>query len=254
MSDNGNQPEGLEVLKYYPIKAWPWPRIALFVPMFSALPYADRVFYQFMRIVSQGIDIIEHPYGRTDYVRNIVSDEFRKPMRGNEPFYTHILMLDADHVHPVDIIQRLAKRVLENPDRLVVAGLNFKRTAPFTPCAFLKDPNGGDNFYSMMDIPEGIIEVAAIGTGCILIAREAFDRLEKPYFYYEYAGADDGNYPSEDIGFSVNCRKAGIKIWCDTTVTSPHMSDVYVDKLTHERYWEANPELLAKEEILEVEG
>lgn len=253
MSDNGNKPEGLEILKYQPISAWPWPRIILFVPMFPALPYADRVFYQFMRIATQGIDILEVPYGRNDLVRNIASDEFRKPMRNGEPVYTHLLMLDADHTHPVNIVQRLARRVIEDPTRLVVGGLNYKRTPPFTPCAFVKDPNGGDNFYSLMDIPEGIMEVDALGSGSILVAREVFDQLEKPYWFYNYGGADDGHYPGVDIGFSSKCREAGIKLWCDTTVTSPHMGEMFVDGGTHKWYWENNPDLLEQEEILEVE-
>jgi hypothetical protein len=219
--------------------------------MFQSLPYADRVFYQFMRIASQGIDIIEHPYGRTDYVRNIVSDEFRKPMRGNEPYYTHILMLDADHIHPLDIVQRLARRVIEDPERLVVGGLNYKRTAPFTPCAFLKDPNGGENFYSLIDIPDGIFETDMIGTGCILIHRDVFEILEQPYFYYEYAGAGDGNFPSEDIGFSRKCQEAGIKIWCDANITSPHMTDGIINRETYENYMEEYP--AEKDEILEIE-
>jgi hypothetical protein len=253
MSDNGN-PKGLEILGYQPIKAWPWPRIVLYVPMFSALPFADRVFYQFMRIASLGVDILEQPYGRTDVSRNKAVEAFMEAMRGkDDPYYTHILMLDADHVHPLDIVQRLAKRVIEDPERLVVGGLNYKRTAPFTPCAFVKDPEGGLNYYSMMDIPDGLVEVDMIGTGCILIHRNVFEQISKPYFYYEYAGAEDDKYPTEDIGFSRNCQKEGVKLWCDTTVTSPHMGEAFIGRETHEQYWKDHPDLLEKEEILNVE-
>lgn len=237
-------PQPLDTLKVQPIRAWEWPRPVVFVPLFPALPYAEQVFFSFIAIAQQGVPFLQIPYGRTDLVRNIAVKALL------ESDYTHILMLDADHKHPADIVQRLARWVLADRSIQIVGGLNFRRIAPYDPCAFIKTPNGNGKEYSYPhEWDQGLLEVDLIGTGCVLIAREVFKAMEPPWFYYPYKDAAEDNYPTDDVGFSRNCQAAGIKMYVDTTTTSPHMMSTAIDEQTFRSYWQANPEAEEGEKV-----
>jgi hypothetical protein len=81
---------------------------------------------------------------------------------------------------------------------------------------------------------DGLVEVDAIGTGCIMIAREVFEKMDPPYFYYPMPELEDGsiNYLSEDWGFSFKCQELDIPMHVDTTTTSPHITEALIDETT----------------------
>ena len=203
-------------LNVLPIASWDYPRILLGVLKERAISYADDVLDNFMMIAATGVSLIRVPYGRTDIVRN------RMAMGLLDSDYTHLLMLDADHEHPVDIVQRLARWVLLDDTVQVVGGLNFKRSSPHEPCAFIFGADG--SIYQPAEWERGLIEVDALGTGSILIAREVFEAIQPPWFYNIYDEVWMDSWPGEDIGFSRNCKAAGIRLWVDTTTTSPHIT------------------------------
>lgn len=250
MSENGKvkrkgvrepQPDA-SVLGAQPIRAWPWPRIVLYVPMFQALPYADDVFYDFMLIAQQGPPLLRAKYGRTDYSRNMAVEKFLRPrLPDGRPQFTHILMLDADHRHPQHIIQSLARWVIADPERQVVGGLNFMRGEPYAPCAFIQEADG--SYSTPLEWEPGLMEVDILGTGCVLIAREVFERIPKPWFYYPYDQVQEGVWPTEDVGFSRKCNEHGIQLWMDTTTTSPHMISATIDESTFRAYVDEHAEL-----------
>lgn len=217
-----------DVLGIQPISAWPWPRVVAFVPQFPAIPHGDDVFYDFWAIAQQGLPIMTIPYGRTDYVRNRAA----LSLLGSE--YTHVLMLDQDHKHPWDIVQKLSRWVLADPKKWVVSGLNFRRGVPYDPCVYLNGPDG--QLYPPVEWEKGLVKVDAVGTGSVLIAREVFEQLEPPWFFNDYSRIMEDRWPGEDIGFSRKCAAAGIEMWCDTTVTSPHMIDAYIDETSYRQF------------------
>lgn len=237
----------LSVLNQQPIKAWAWPKILLFVPLFPALPFADKVFWSFMSIAQQGPAFLKAEYGRTDYARNMAANTLL-----NSDF-THILMLDADHVHPPDIIQRLAAHIIKRPEIQIVGGLNFKRAAPYDPCCFVKIPGEDDSYGFPHEWDAGLIRVDLLGTGSILIAREVFETIDEPYFFYDYSKVDDGFYPSEDVAFSKKCDEAGIVMYVDTQTTSPHMMVAGVDEDTYRQYWTQH-RLNQEERLVDLEA
>ena len=153
--------------------------------------------------------------------------------------FTHILMLDADHKHPPNIIQQLARWVIEDPERLVVGGLNFRRSEPYDPCAYMVED---DKFFTLWDWEEGLLEVDRIGTGSILIAREVFERLKQPWFYLHSTDEGATNWPTDDMIFCLHCKEAGIKLWCDTTTQSPHMTQAFIAEETYKQYINDHPD------------
>lgn len=195
-------------------------RVVLAIPMERTVD--QLALFGFWAIAMQG-----WPLARLEYTRNdIARCKFTEFLLSGD--YTHLVMLDSDHVHPQDIVLRLARWFQAYPDEVqVCGGLNFRRGEPFDPCAFI-DPGDGA-FRRMAEWGGGAIEVEALGSGAIMIARTVFDALRdkglagelgKPWFGYDYS--IDG-WPGTDMWFSARCRDAGVTLWCDTTTTSPHI-------------------------------
>jgi len=197
----------------------PLVRVVVAVPMERTIQ--QEAFFGFVRLFRQGWSMAQLPYCRNDIAREWFG-RFLRDQKNEDgtPKYTHILMLDSDHVHPEDIVQRLARWVWLYPNTVkVVGGLNFRRGEPYDPCAFI---NPGDSkFHRLADWGRGLLEVEALGTGSMLIAREVFETLEEPWFNYEYPGGDFT--PGTDMSFSAKCREAGIRLWVDGSTTSPHL-------------------------------
>jgi len=226
----------IELLSSLPISAWEYPRIIVGIPLERAISHADQCFWPFMEIASQNPVFGRLPYQRTDLYRNKMAELLLKTDM------THLLMLDLDHIHPPDIIQRLARWVLMDDDIKIVGGLNFRRGEPFEPCAFIQGDDG--HVYAPADWGQGLVAVDYLGTGSILISREVVEELEPPWFYNDYSKAWESNYPGEDMGFSIKARKAGFKLWLDTTTTSPHLTTSAVDESTFRKHMNTHREKL----------
>lgn len=173
---------------------------------------------------------------RLEYTRNdIARHKFAEFMLSMD--YTHLLMLDSDHKHPPDIVQRLGRWFVAYPDTVeVMGGLNYRRGEPYDPCAFV-DPGDG-HYRRMAEWGIGAIEVEALGTGSMMISRKVFERMTPPYFAYDYSKWE--GWPGTDMYFSEVCRKQGIALWCDTTTTSPHIGDQFIDEKSYRRWIQEN--------------
>lgn len=196
-------------------------------------------FVNFWNIAKRGWDLVPRTYGRTDANRNQCGHFMLENTK-----YTHVCMLDSDHAHPEDIVERLARWVLKDPDKLVVGGLNFRRTPPFDPCMFQMGQDS--KLYPPLEW-SGCVPVAAVGTGCVLISRKVFETMrpqegKPPWFAYGYNWHHLGIYPSEDMFFAQLCRENGIQHWCDTTTTSPHMTEAYITEQHFRNFIHHNPE------------
>ena len=218
----------LDILKKRPIGAWPYPRIFLHVLLERSISYADKVIWPWFEMIQQGVPYIKLGYGRTDFSRNQSAIMLLKSN------FTHHLMIDADHIHPGDLIERLAKWVILDDNVWVVGGLNFRRGVPYEPCSFVYGED--KKVYSPAAWPNGLMEVDVLGTGCVLIDRRVYETIEPPWYTYDYGEVWRNHWPGEDISFSRRCREAGIKLWTDCTTTSPHCIDQTVDANTFHAY------------------
>ena len=65
-----------------------------------------------------------------------------------------------------------------------------------------------------------------------------------PYFRFWYPKSMglDNKFPSEDIFFTLACGNAGIEVYCDTTVVSPHLTVGTVQEDTWLAYLKDHPE------------
>lgn len=195
----------------------------------------ERVAYQAAR---RGYQRIECEYGRTDVRRMGLATVFKQLTTAPQDT---LVMLDIDHDHPPDVIERLAAH-----DVGVVAPLMFRRGEPYEACAFRAGPNG--DIHHLANFPPGLYEMAQVGTGAIAIQRWVFDELDRRglgpwYFRYDYRVGPQGelHMPSEDMHFGELCRKAGIPHYVDLSFESPHATIGFVDKQTHLDYWADHP-------------
>lgn len=198
------------------------------LPERNGVPSA-AIFFDMIAIAQRGWPFIRTDYGDTIVQRN----KFAEHLMASD--FTHLLMLDADHRHPPDIVERLTRWVKQDPTRLVVAGLCFRRGVPFDPNVFIV--NGAENaIYQPAEWGRGLMQVDIAGTAEMLIAREVFERLPKPWFARDYSGAAEGKWPGEDVWFSQRCGELGVDIWVDTTTTGPHLMESWVDAQTYRTY------------------
>ena len=206
----------------------PWPRPVLGIPLERAISHADKVFYDFLAIVQQGFPVIAASYGRTDVVRN------KFALHTLSADVTHLVMLDLDHKHPWDIVQRFMNWFIQDPSLRVIGGLNFRRGEPYDPCAYIKGDSG--KYHPIAAWEPGLNKVDIVGTGAIAIDRRVFEQIEPPWFAFDYSRVLDDNWPGEDFWFCQRCTEAGIDIFVDTTLTSPHLIDAVVDANTFREY------------------
>ena len=204
-------------------------RIVVGIPMERYVQ--DVAFLQFWKIASKGWPIVEHYYGRTDKNRNMMAKALL------ESDFTHIMMMDLDHIHPVNVVERHAVHVLHDPNKLIVGGIHFRRGTPYDPCVFVYGQDG--KLHAPMDWDSGVGKVDAIGHGTILIHRSVFETLDPPWWAYTYMG--NHHYPSEDMFFCKMCGEHGIDIWCDTTITSPHLIQSTVDESSFREWVSDHP-------------
>ena len=207
--------------------------IAVYVPMAKEGVGAEA-FVHLWDIARRGYQIPPFLGGRTDANRNHVAHWMLKPERRR---FTHVAMLDADHVHDEDIIEQMARWVLADRSKLVIGALNFRRTPPHDACLFQPDEEG--KLHSMTSWPKGLIRTPLMGHGSLLVSRKVFERLAPPWWAYPYNMAEQGAYPAEDSYFCYNCVQHDIDLWCDTTITSPHLGTMFVDERLFHAYRQA---------------
>lgn len=202
----------------------------VFVPMERSWANADQLLPGFVQIAQSGVPFLWLPYSRTDVSRNKAAEEL---LRSD---FTHIVMLDSDQRHPPDIVRRLAQHIIEDPARLIVGGLYYRRGEPYNPLAWRLGED--DKLYQIGDHETGLIEVDLIGTGALMISRAVFEQLPRPWFWYSYEGIETPGFswPTEDIQFCALARNAGISIYCDTTIESPHLSTAWINRGTYLSY------------------
>lgn len=141
---------------------------------------------------------------------------------------THLLFMDTDQTYPINTIEKLFSHGKD-----VVGAKVHIRYPPFHPTIFKYDEKI-DDYYIVPDTEwrkPGLMEVDATGTGCILINTKIF--LDIPYPWFEFTENEEGKVVGEDIGFCRKLKKAGYKIFVDTSINCGHMAAMEVNAGTY---------------------
>lgn len=168
-------------------------------------------------------------HNRNDIVRQALADGV-----------SHVIMLDTDQIYPQDIIVKLARHAAQGRD--VVIGPVHRRYDPFELILMRGEPDsylyiGDEEKYS-----GEMIEVDAGGTGCIMFSMRAVLEIPEPWF--RLGKTPKGKDIGEDIGFCWNLRRAGYRIWADTSIEIAHMAEIVINRQFHEIWKRLNKQEL----------
>jgi hypothetical protein len=177
--------------------------------------------------------------GLTTRSRNVVVKTFLETTDAD-----WLLMIDSDERLKLETWHKLIEAA-HDKDRPIVSGLVF--------AAFFDDEDGlrpVPTIYKM-DMEKGLqpidaypidelIEVDAVGTGCILIHRKVLLDLQaqatpnqgKDWAWF-VEGAIDGTYFGEDLLFSKRLKSMGYKIFAHTGAILPHHKQFWLDDRHH---------------------
>lgn len=186
-------------------------------------------FNHLVDILRRGYPYIKAGYRLTPVQRNTFGEELLKSK------HTHLLMLDTDHQHPIDIVERLSRWWKEDSSKRIIGALCFRRGEPFDPLAFIREKDG--SFRTLAEWPKTLIRVQAVGSGAILIHRSVFEEMPFPWFETRY---ENRVSIGEDIVFCHKAEDAGIGMWCDMTTVSPHIMESLVDESSFRNWLETH--------------
>lgn len=171
---------------------------------------------------------------------------------------SHILIIGADQVHPLDLIPRLVRRV-EEDDCEVIAALVPTRghvpgqnTGPFQPMAWRFKHNASMRQYRSMELDGDMIELIDprdgdlqrfdfIGSGCIMFPVDDLLMLKQPWFFERATMDRYKRFATMDTAFSWRLhQEAYAKLWVDTTIKIRHLNIFEVDESYSDRFadWE----------------
>ena len=123
----------------------------------------------------------------------------------------YLLFVDADMRFPKDTLKILLSHKKE------IIGVNATtRAEPVSPTArnIQINEDGSVIFLPVYsNAKEGIEVVDGIGCGIMLIKTSIFEKMEKPYFYFEQL--KNNKLLGKDIYFCIKARDSGIDTWVD---------------------------------------
>lgn len=141
---------------------------------------------------------------------------------------THLAMLDMDQIYPSNLITKLLSDI---KDKMVVGALIHRRYPPFDPL-IIKGSVG--KYETITNWEDGeLVEVDATGTGCLMFDMKIFDEIPEPWF--KFAKTKKGTV-GEDFYFCNRVRKAGHKIFVDTSLQVGHLALMEISRGTWELY------------------
>jgi len=143
---------------------------------------------------------------------------------------THLIMMDTDQVYHPKTITRLLSRNLP-----VVGCKVHRRYPPFDPLML----SGRVNHYRTIEEWQAgeVKDVDATGTGCLLFQMNVFQKIPGPWFRFrKNRNPRTGGTIGEDIHFCSRLRRAGYKIFVDTSVPAGHLSTMIITEDTWKLY------------------
>lgn len=154
---------------------------------------------------------------------------------------THILFMDVDmHFPPTALVTLMSRRLP------IVSGLYHLKEYPFSPIAGWTDKEGnavngnGKRWkYDYCPLPSGLVEVHWCGIGCLLVDMDVFNKIWFPPFRDEWNMEIGKRQKGHDIIFCEEARRAGYKVFVDTSVDCTHLGRSMINKVWVESYYRA---------------
>lgn len=132
----------------------------------------------------------------------------------------YVLFVDSDMTFPADALARLMNR-----NRAIVGATYTRKRPPYTVLGRAL-PDAGPL------PPHGVVAVAGLPTGFLLVKTSVFRQMKRPWFVesYDYEGNPDNPFIGEDYGFCEKARALGISLWLDIDL-SQHVGHIGANTL-----------------------
>jgi hypothetical protein len=150
----------------------------------------------------------------------------------------YLLWLDTDQKFPPDLIKRMIEDI-EKYNCEGVTGLYTWKVPPFLPHVYSSYNEETEKFRVAGQFPlNEAFEVKGAGFGCLMLKASVFERIERPWFEMKI---ENKKYVyGEDLWFFKKAQP--IKLLCDPTIISPHLTQIEVDINSHIEYNELEVE------------
>lgn len=146
---------------------------------------------------------------------------------------THLLMCDTDQVYPPDTLTKLLSHEVD------VCGVRVhRRWPPFDVILYRGEMGTYKHVKDEVCFGGDLVEVDATGAGCLLFDMSVFDVLPFPWFQQGFQ--PDGKPYGEDIYFCSQARKAGRRIFVDTSIEVGHLTVHEIGRGTYELFKKCN--------------
>lgn len=135
--------------------------------------------------------------------------------------YDYIMWVDSDNIIPRDAVKKLI-----GSGKDIISGVYAKKLIGSKDVILLnKDKEQGYKFLTTEVVNTGIIEVDAVGFGCVLVKVDVFRKL------FEITGrgwfkTNQELGVGEDIYFCEKAKEIGYKVYADTSVLCGHKGTV----------------------------
>jgi len=186
--------------------------------VFLGIPNTGRIHIDLSKWMMYNINSFRHismPQKKPhDHARNYIVNEFLQTS------CEWLLMVDSDIIPPMNVLD-----MVNNNVDVCSAYITINHNGKIMPLAMEKVDGGyrGD----MQAKYNELNKVDATGTGCLLINRRIFDRLDKPYFRFVYD--DNGMLVNgEDFDFCDRVKKLGIDIYFDARYICKHATEAII--------------------------
>jgi len=212
---------------FYERKAERLQRIAIAIPL--AGRKADNQFWlSFIGMKKPNFILLTPSLEIYDFPQNIADVRNDLVFQAQAEGAKKLIMLDTDQVYQDDTIEKLLSH-----DATMVAAPVHRRYPPFDIIMY-RGELGKYAHVADEEIYSGdLIEVDAIGTGCVCFDMSIFRELEFPWFEL----STDKDQPiGEDIYFCSKMRDAGHEICVDTSIEIDHLGTMVVNKSTYQIY------------------
>lgn len=146
---------------------------------------------------------------------------------------THFLIGDGDMLFPSNILIDLFKVLEDGAD--MAGGLCYRGYPPYDPIAW--HPTQDRMILPFIDYKFGdVIDAGAVGCACLLVKREVFEKLERPWFQnkWEKILTEEKevsvDYEEGDYYFTRKATRAGFKLRLWTKYDVDHLREFPVNR------------------------
>jgi hypothetical protein len=161
-----------------------------------------------------------------------------------------IIFIDDDMTWQPDAIAKLVATQREH-DLDMVGGLCFQRGDPYQPTLYMREsPTEGNYIFLEEWEQDSVVEVDATGMAFVLITKRLLQRIAgefpdrevrakgRPPSYFRW---DEKGF-GEDMTFCQDAKKAGARIFVDTSIKIGHIGEITITEETFLKELAARPD------------